>query len=599
MGGGTQPKIHQFFRPASGATATSPATALSSHVTTIPAAPLTHEAALEYVDLPLKLDTHTPVYMKICASEVPRMLEFADEPPDDEGNMHFLVRECLVAMCRELVGPHSNHKKMLRGLGGAGKSTLLYQLVQHARASGWLVVYIPAAEQFSDKVLREAECVELMEQLAQKYSSELKEIPCKLPGYKNLWEFMHADDVPETKFSRLLQALMRNELRPVLVAIDRYNAIGDKCGDLSWLCQFSTISIRRGSFVVAVSASYERIQCLRDGDVMRDTLFIDVSPYDNEELDAVAKLYRCTRPAYKSVATDTIVELTGCVPRLVRFLAERDVDSFVIRAEEYYMGRVGNLWDRMDAADFVYVFRQYANLPIKTEHITPRWRESGLIAPSGHFVCPAALNSLCGYVQTSEGIDRAMHIMLDLETTRGYAFELLVLRSLRTFGWKLTIPGCSNVNNLDLSVDYVVRQKQGPVDLQDKLRPGTLLQCYDGHPAVDAVIFTRKMQVVFVQISITAYSGHHTKLPQLLEKTVRLQDNTDRLMFHAYCELCGLNAGRNRKKLPNHVYYLYITLSSVTPRKKTGENFLHVGPKELYSLADPKLTSLLDSAYKS
>lgn len=87
-------------------------------------------------------------------------------------------------------------KKMLQRVRGAGKSILLLQMVEQARTSAWLVVYIPAADMTTPD--RKDECQKLLCSLQRDHKEKLRNMLCLVPGHDNVLQL--ADQFAETNY---------------------------------------------------------------------------------------------------------------------------------------------------------------------------------------------------------------------------------------------------------------------------------------------------------------------------------------------------------------------------------------------------------------
>lgn len=115
--------------------------------------------------------------------------------------------------------------------------------------------------------------------------------------------------------------------------------------------------------------------------------------------------------------------------------------------------------------------------------------------------------------------------------------------------------------------------------------PNMILRC--------RVLYTLDGCVVFLQISISAYAQHRTKLPQLISKTMEIINSAGEkettAMYEAYYRLCKRTAMRKTVKfLPKDAYYVYVTLSEGAAKIK--DKIVHLGPKNLLKIGHHMLT---------
>jgi hypothetical protein len=522
-----------------------------------------------------------------------------DPPLSVKNADKLLVRKCAVDLFAALLTDNPrNGQRMLTGVSGAGKSVLMFQTVEQARSMGWIVVYFPMANKLEEETDRISECREIVEMLIEKHEGQLAKIESDEPGFAHLLAFMQVKKLSKEVVewtSHILHVLRRQKTFKVLVAVDRFNAIAgkgvDQLKELAWLADMSSVDVKYGVFLTAVSASFNSHAHLRDGDALVKDMFTEVLPYDLLELKKAVAFYKDKYGQLSAMKEKTIIYLTGCVPRLVMLLCEfMDEGTFVRKATSYYQERVTRVWERLVANDYRFAFKLFANKQIVQSDVTPPWVETGLVLSDGRLVCPAATEAVRAqfWRSASDGMTRAFDVMLANSATRGHAFELLMINSIRGHSWKLEGTRLSDKKSilLDMHVGSVVIQPQDET-LKSDPEPGTLVFCSDGHSVVDLVLYTNSKSLVFIQISVSAYADHNTKVGDLF--SCKMKNGST--VFDTYCNWCGLKTSRtNRKKIGRKIpaYYIYVTSSKV--KSQTEDEILLVGPEALQNFVKGEMS---------
>eukprot|EP00298_Acanthocystis_sp_HF-20_P002351 c12779_g1_i1.p1 GENE.c12779_g1_i1~~c12779_g1_i1.p1 ORF type:complete len:584 (+),score=94.00 c12779_g1_i1:84-1754(+) len=506
--------------------------------------------------------------------QVPRVekIEFnVDEPKpagveNFNGMIPFLIRSSFIPLFK-LLDSNRTHMQIdhlgniFRGPAGAGKSFTLYSIVKFARATGWLVLYIPkTAEILENSDNEQAKLI-----WKQGFYGQQQLLPQRI---QDLFETS-----PEKAVTDAVSWMKTEADHPFMIVIDQWNSIleGDNHQTLIGKLFGKKINMNRGLFFAALSSSFSSVKGkdfgIRDGEMGNYTKKVGI--YTKDEAEAISNYFISNQIQLPANWND----LTGNVPRMIGYLVQRLVDSnndqtmaildFKRIAKEYYLSRIRIVIDRNPLTEDSIGIHELAlsvalNKPLNFVH--DRWEVTGMFvqAAGGVFVpscppvieafntefCSVALNQLC--------------LIAEFQQIRWLALEIAVF-----YEWQRPNGGSVTIPNLDLKkqqrnspASYTIKVTQTilqqSIGQQIQLLDQTLVIVAPGHPVVDAVI--RQGNVLFfIQISVMAYSTHATRCDNLQTSYANLNQQSV-ISFFAKC------AG-----LTNPIYqYVYITPTSGT-----------------------------------
>eukprot|EP01031_Cornospumella_fuschlensis_P028704 gene28704-34652_t len=359
---------------------------------------------------------------------------------------------------------------------------------------------------------------------------------------RQLYDILTADNVSNLDcWDNLCSRLSRTNVR-CLILIDQWNAIIEgmsaipKSHPLLRFCTISAIVGTKSMFVAAVSSSFSPLDV--EG-VFRDATAVrcknEIQPLSLCELRAVRDIWasRCRPAVVNDDTLNLLHEATGGIPRLCEMFAETlckdpsvTIDSLGWRrkCKDYYVSRIQSVERHIsDSAvllsfkwELASLFLRNRDLPNRDSKSASRWESSGLLISDakGQFLVPvnpfvrSAIDTFIFSVQN--------HLLKALyadHATRWRAIELYISLTLRKGSVRLagTDLRCEHqralqVNHLD-EINVVEVHRDFAIDPQ-----AYLVQHNHGRPYPAGVT---EPQIIFVQVSMSSYSSHTSKIPHL------------------------------------------------------------------------------------
>lgn len=207
-------------------------------------------------------------------------------------------------------------------------------------------------------------------------------------------------------------------------------------------------------------------------------------------------------------------------------------------------------------------------------------------------VCPSALRVI--FAELSRSLSETIGLLMEVEGFQWRLLELFITQKLQYVATNnsqmqmtytsLDIPRGTKRSlaepTICISLNDYLYQRRGQE--LGAIHAGTLIICYDKHPVVDLVVFTGNEELLFLQISESAYSDHRTKYPALFKSLVA-GTNESILSYYANRAICPShkahwkNLDNLQYKFPQGIYYVYITTSPKSQVRKTSTFYGHRG----------------------
>lgn len=428
---------------------------------------------------------------------------------------------------------------------------------------------------------------------------------------RQLYDILAADNVSNLDcWDNLCSRLCITNVR-CLILIDQWNAIIEemsafpKSHPLLRFCTISAIVGIKSMFVAAVSSSFSPLDV--EG-VFRDATAVrckkEIQHLSLCELRSVRDIWASRRrPAVVNDDTLNLLhEATGGIPRLCEMFVETlckdpsvTIDSLGWRrkCKDYYVSRIQSV-DRhiLDCAvqqsfkwELVSLFLRNRDLPNRYSKSASRWESSGLLISDakGQFLVPvnpfvrSAIDTFIFSVQNN-----LLKALYAHRATRWRAIELYISLTLRKGSVRLagTDLRCEHhsalqvnhqldeINVVEVHIDFAIDPKAYLVQ-HNHGRPypaGTMLiPTWTTHPVSNMVLFVNlegvaEPQIIFVQVSMSSYSSHTSKIPHL----EAMHDGWKYSVCRSYLIAFGMEklVGANsisEGKLPRRISYVYAT----------------------------------------
>lgn len=451
---------------------------------------------------------------------------------------------------------------------------------------------------------------------------------CKMVGSLNprkdefvkVLEVLDREDLSNLeRWNKMCLKLRETDIRN-LILVDQWNAIKETSTDPDHpLRRFRTIGAKIGfsKFVGAVSSSFTPIDV--DGGVFRDgeaeCAKCRIEPLNMEDLRALRDIWAVRQPPVEvnDATLFALHECTGGIPRLCEFFAAARSSNFIATIDDpdwrqkctnYYVGRMKSISRNLQEPDIrkcfhgelASLFLRNRELPNADSVFASRWLSSGLLEPdeSRRFLVPVNLfvrKAIDNYVSSEQTL--LLKNMYADRPTRWRALELFVFLQL----WKgrVTLTG-TDLRGTDQMVLQFDDERLQIIDVnQDFARdPQHFLEQHNGgqpfeagvalvpswttHPVADVVLFVNvenypKPQIIFVQVSMSSYTDHISKIPNLHPM---VPNNWKLSVLKSYQTVFGITNNPNRDiakgKLPQNVKYVYVTTNKTV-----------LGPSSQYS----------------
>eukprot|EP01156_Anaeramoeba_ignava_P010983 Anaeramoba_ignava/a481527_30.p1 GENE.a481527_30~~a481527_30.p1 ORF type:complete len:637 (-),score=177.14 a481527_30:144-2054(-) len=492
----------------------------------------------------------------------------------------------------DLVAPCTN--AILTGASGAGKSYMLFHISYFCfQLEKWFVLYIPQfAELYKDQNYSAAQ--KILANLYSLYKTELFEnyqfnFDFRLLTNKNPTEEEQTKIISSCRnlFSSLVNG--RFEKHHVLIAIDQWNVLfrpkqtKEEEHILDFFKEFR--SIKNGLFITAVSSTFDPVGKLSDADEV--TYSQNVELYNEVELESMINHQKMLGYLPQQMENQKIQQFTGNVPRIVFLLYQTyqqnpnssDWETAAkVAAIKYYKGRVKHILkktafstdpkirnDNIELPARIYLNKSLTNIP-------DTWEIAGIFTQKEdnyEFICEWAKIAFFKFVERK--MDKYLVYLAMDEQTRRRAFELFVGNSFSRSSKEIELESVNLRGEiigkpLKIELDFKLHIMQETSDILTKIEPGTFITCYENHPVIDFVAFSKKKQLFYIQASVSQYSQHGPKVIDLWKKSFH---STGKTLLEYYSEIAGLSSTRKKDSLPKDQFFLYITPYPYYMIKKT------------------------------
>ncbi|KAJ5080487.1 MITOCHONDRIAL 28S ribosomal protein S29 [Anaeramoeba ignava] len=491
----------------------------------------------------------------------------------------------------------------LIGSSGAGKSYLLFYIATFFyHQPDWIVLYLPnLAELIKQDSSRVSQ--KIIQKLYYLYKEKIFSPEKGLEYDSNFWEKVWIDEKDkknyEEKCGQLLGALIDGTLNNsrILICVDQWNALFRENEDHILNIFRGTISIPNGCFLTACSSSFDPIGDVGEsGDF--EAIQYNINIYSDKELEIIIREKKKINQLPQEITFEQIQNFTENIPRILFFLCHSYKNRKPSDNWEYQAGKKSISFYR---SRLFHILKKITNLQkeennknsirIQRENIGPTAIESIVYAYLNNDSIPffdiwenagILMRDKNQFKFTSQWAQKAIHSLMSPniisylevlaldEDTRPRAFELFVANTFQKKSKEviLNTTDLFGNNHQQLIIKTNKFLYQNPTNISHTIQPGTFIVCSRGHSVVDFVAFSKQEQLFLIQSSISSYSNHPSKLPDLWEKSGP-ENSTSVLDF--YLEKTGLKRpkSKNSKKLGTNQYYIYITSNPKYMKKKS------------------------------
>ena len=153
--------------------------------------------------------------------------------------------------------------------------------------------------------------------------------------------------------------------------------------------------------------------------------------------------------------------------------------------------------------------------------------------------------------------------------------ELAVTMAVHNSG-RLTVPYFSIAGTADPSRDRIVHtptlrfMETPPVGSYPPITAGEFVCCWRNHTVIDMFAYSTTGTKFFIQVSLSSYREHNTRLPHLFTHQIASPTGYDTVYdFYSRCTDSSFRVGKKRVALRDNEVYVYITSSTQMARQAT------------------------------
>lgn len=330
---------------------------------------------------------------------------------------------------------------------------------------------------------------------------------------------------------------------------------------------------------------------LDDGDSMLPNLTLRLEPYSDEEFQTCLTWFQAEGILAHGADLREVARLTGKVPRLVTLFAQKEnQQTWSHSVIAYYRNRIERVRRKISLPEEEKFLVNFFRFGSTKDGLPDFWRDAGFTVRNmverddgvseelNVPICPAVMDAAMALM--SAELPTIIHSMLEYSSSgslRGSIFEIWVLN--RLLSGRAKLPRGHDLRGTwtheehqfieipsDLSVEHQSVGKLQPVRLKEK----TLIVCRERFPVVDFVLALGGV-IYFIQVSVSAYADHPSKIKHLHEITVEKGGPTIWKFFTH-----GTSVVNNSTCSTKDVRYIYITESDVLRTTRLTNDDQHV-----------------------
>jgi hypothetical protein len=173
--------------------------------------------------------------------------------------------------------------------------------------------------------------------------------------------------------------------------------------------------------------------------------------------------------------------------------------------------------------------------------------------------------------------------------------ELAVTMVVHNSG-RLNVPYFSITGVADPSKDRIVQTptlrfvETPPVRTYPQIAAGEFVCCWRNHAVIDMFAYSANGAKFFIQVSLSPYREHNTRLPHLFTHQIAFPAGYDTVYdFYSRCTDSSFQIGQNPTALRTNEFYVYITSSTQAARQAS----LTTQEKAVYCVAGDQLHQVL------